>query len=169
MRLKFLTGAALMAALGVILLPSSALPVVQISDDQAGTADYDSRSGAIAPTKLQRAHAKQLKAKLKARVTWGKLGTPSSISRPGKFLSRGIRGKTAADAARWYLKRHKALFGLRSLDGLVLEQATQLTGSKGYAVNFRQVFKGLPTSESGLVTLGVVGTKARGWKVAYVS
>ncbi len=169
MRLKFLTGAALMAALGVILLPSSALPVVQISDDQAGTADYDSRSGAIAPTKLQRAHAKQLKAKLKARVTWGKLGTPSSISRPGKFLARGIRGKTAADAARWYLKRHKALFGLRSLDGLVLEQATQLTGSKGYAVNFRQVFKGLPTSESGLVTLGVVGTKARGWKVAYVS
>jgi len=169
MRLKFLTGAALMAALGVILLPSSALSVVQISDDQAGNADFDSRSGAIAPTKLQRAQAKALKTRLKAKVTWGKLGTPSSIARPGKFLARGIRGKTAVDAARWYLKRHKALFGLRSLDGLVLEQANRLAGSSGYAVNFRQVFRGLPTSESGLVTLGVVGTKARGWKIAYVS
>ena len=165
MRLRFLTGAALVAALGVIFMPGAALPVAQISDDHAEVADFDSRSGAIAPTRLQRAHAKRLKAK----VTWSRFGTPASIARPGKFLARGIRAKTAPAAARWYLKRHKALFGLRSLNGLVLDSSGRLVGSKGYAVNFRQVFQGIPTSDSGLVTLGVVGSKARGWKVAYVS
>ena len=110
MRLRFL-GAAIVAALGVILMPGAALPVAQISDDQAEVADYDSRTGAIAPTRLQRAHAKQIKAK----VTWNRFGTPASVSRPGKFLAKGIRAKTAQAAASWYLKRHKALFGLRSL------------------------------------------------------
>ena len=33
----------------------------------------------------------------------------------------------------------------------------RLVGSKGYAVNFRQVFGNLETSESGLVTVGVTG------------
>jgi extracellular elastinolytic metalloproteinase len=164
MRLRFL-GAATVAALGVILMPGAALPVAQISDDQAEVADYDSRTGTIAPTKLQRANAKHLKAK----VTWSRFGTPASISRPGKFLARGIRAKNAPAAARWYLKRHKALFGLQSLDGLVLDSSGRLVGSSGYAVSFRQVFQGIPTSESGLVTLAVVGSKARGWKVAYVS
>lgn len=169
MRLKFLTGAALVAALGVVMLPSSALSVAQIHDEVEGLVDYDSRSGAIAPTKLQRAHAKQLRKKLKAKVRWGQFGTPASIARHGRFLARGVRAKTAAGAARWYLQRHKALFGLRSLDGLRLESANRLVGSNGYAVNFRQFFKGLPTSESGLVTLGVAGTRARGWRIAHVS
>ena len=76
MRLKFLGGAALVAALGVAMLPASALPVAQISENVAETADFDSRSGAvaeihenegladydsrtgkIAPTSAQQAHA----------------------------------------------------------------------------------------------------------------
>jgi hypothetical protein len=164
MRLKYLGAAALVAALGVILLPGSALPVAQISDDVSAIADYDSRSGAVAPTKLQRAHAKRIKAS----VRWGQFGTPSSVSRRGKFLARGVRGKTAADAAHWYLNRHKALFGLGSLAGLTVENVNRLVGSRGYAVNFRQVFGGLAATESGLVTVGVTGSANR-WKIAYVS
>ena len=166
MRIKFLGAAALVAALGVILLPGAALPVAEIHENE-GLADYDSRTGKIAPTSAQRAHARRLVGN--ARVRWNRFGTPSSIVRHGRFLARGIRGKNAAVAARWYLNRHRALFGLQSLDGLVLESSNRLVGSNGYAVNFRQVFKGIPTSESGLVTVGVVGSKARGWRVAHVS
>ncbi len=166
MRLKYLAAAALVAALGVILLPGSAMPVAEIHEHE-GLADYDIRTGKIAPTSAQRAHAKRLVGRSKVR--WNRFGTPSSIVRHGKFLARGIRAKSAPAAARWYLNRHKRLFGLASLDGLVLDNSHRLTGSNGYAVSFRQVFKGVPTSESGLVTVGVVGSKARGWRVAYVS
>jgi hypothetical protein len=165
MRLRFLTGAALVAALGVILLPSSALPVVQITAQSPDLADFDSRVGTIAPTQAQRAHAKRIKA----RVSWGQFGTPASVSRQGKFLARGIRGKTAPDAAMWYLKRHKTLFGLKSVSGLRFEGANRLGTSSGWAVNYRQVFGGLAASESGLITVGVTGSRARGWKVAYIS
>ena len=166
MRLKYLAAAALVAALGVILLPGSAMPVAEIHEHE-GLADYDIRSGKLAPTSAQRAHAKRLVGRSKVR--WNRFGTPSSIVRHGKFLARGIRAKSAPAAAKWYLNRHKRLFGLASLDGLVLDNSHRLTGSNGYAVSFRQVFKGIPTSESGLVTVGVVGSKARGWRVAYVS
>ena len=45
----------------------------------------------------------------------------------------------------------------------------RLVGSKGYVVNFRQVFGNLETSESGLVTVGVTGVEGSRWKVAYIS
>jgi extracellular elastinolytic metalloproteinase len=164
MRLKFLGGAALVAALGVAMLPASALPVAQISEEFTEIADFDSRSGMVAPTNAQRAHAR----KIKAKVRWGQFGTPASVARSGKFLARGVRGKTAAAAARWYLQRHKALFGLSSLNGLRVESVNRLVGSKGHVVNFRQVFGNLETSETGLVTVGVTGSKNR-WKIAYIS
>jgi extracellular elastinolytic metalloproteinase len=165
MRLKFLMGAAMVAALGVAMLPSSAFSTARIHEDvDHAVVDFDSRVGKIAPTKLQRAHAKRLKAS----VTWSQFGTPASIVRHGKFLARGIRGKTAPDAARWYLNRHKRLFGLGSVDALKFESSNRLGTSNGWAVGFRQVFGGLATSESGLVTVGVLKTK-KGWKVISVS
>ena len=164
MRLRFVSDAALLIAAAAVVLPGSALSVAQIQEDQ-GLADFDSRTGQIAPTSAQRAHAK----KLKAKVSWGQFGTPAAITRRGKFLARGIRGKTAPVAARWYLNRHKALFGLRSLDRLRLESANRLVGSNGYAVNYRQVFDGMAASEGGLVTVGVSGTTcdnvaSAGWR-----
>jgi hypothetical protein len=165
MRVKFLMGAALVAALGVVMLPSSAFTAANIHEHVDDAADFDSRVGKIAPTKLQRAHAKRLKAS----VTWSQFGTPASLTRHGKFLARGVRGKTAADAARWYLNRHKALFGLSSIDQLALVRANRLAGSNGWSVNFRQVFGGLQAAEGGLVTVGVTGTKRRGWRIGYVS
>jgi extracellular elastinolytic metalloproteinase len=166
MQLKFLTGAALIAALGVVMVPSSGFSAAVIHEHEAdGAAEFDSRVGKIAPTKLQRAQAKRLKAS----VSWSRFGTPASLSRHGKALARGIRARTAADAARWYLNRNKALFGLGSIDQLELMSANKLAGSNGYAVNFRQVFGGLQAAEGGLVTVGVTGTVRRGWKVAHVS
>jgi extracellular elastinolytic metalloproteinase len=164
MRLKFLGGAALVAALGV-LLPGSALSNVNIHEHADSVVDFDSRTGKIAPTSAQRTHAKRLKAS----VTWSQFGTPATLTRHGKFLARGVRGKTAPDAAKWYLNRHKRLFGLQSLAGLRLENAHRLAGSNGYAVNFRQVFGNLEAAEGGLVIVGVTGTARKGWKIGFVS
>ena len=102
-------------------------------------------------------------------MTWSQFGTPATLTRHGKFLARGVRGKTAPDAARWYLNRHKRLFGLPSLAGLRLENAHRLSGSNGYAVNFRQVFGNREAAEGGLVVVGVTGTARKGWKVGFVS
>ena len=166
MRLKFLVGAALVAALGVVMVPGSALSIVNLNNDAAdGVSEFDSRVGKIAPTKFQRAYVKRLRAK----ATWSQFGTPATLMRRGKFLARGIRGKTAVDPARWYLNRHKALFGLKSLDGLEFESANRLSGSNGWVVNFKQVFKGLTSAGGGLVTVTVVGSRAKGWKVVFVS
>jgi extracellular elastinolytic metalloproteinase len=164
MRLKFLGGAALVAALGV-LLPGSALSNANLHEHAEGVTEFDSRVGTLAPSSIQRAHAKRLKAS----VTWNQFGTPASLTRHGRFLARGIRGKNAAVAARWYLNRHKALFGLRSGSSVRLEAANRLAGSNGYAVTFRQVFGGLEAAEGGTVTIGVSGTARRGWKVGFVS
>ena len=90
MRVKFLGAAALVAALGVFL-PGSALSNVNIHEHADGVSEFDSRSGKVTPTSAQRAHAKRLKA----RVTWSQFGTPATLTRHGKFLARGVRGKTA--------------------------------------------------------------------------
>ena len=164
MRLKFLGGAALVAALGV-LLPGSALSNVNIRENADGVSEFDTRIGKVAPTSVQRAHAKRLKAS----VTWSQFGTPATLTRHGKFLARGIRGKTAPDAARWYLNRHKRLFGLQSLAGLRFDSANRLVDSNAYAVTYRQVFAGLDAAEGGTVTVSVTGTARRGWKVGFVS
>jgi extracellular elastinolytic metalloproteinase len=164
MRLKLVGGAAVLAATAV-LLPGSALSVAQIQDSD-GLADFDSRTGQIAPTKQQRAAARNLRA----NVSWGQFGTPSTISRRGQFLAKNIKTKTPSAAARAWLRAHRRLFGLGSLNGLVLESANRFAGAKGYAVNLRQQFKGLPTSDGGLITIGVSrAKKANRWNIAYVS
>jgi hypothetical protein len=84
MRLKFLTGAALVAALGVVMVPGSALSIVNLNNDAAdGVSEFDSRVGKIAPTKFQRAYVKRLRAK----ATWSQFGTPATLMRRGKFLA----------------------------------------------------------------------------------
>ena len=164
MRFTFVGVVVLMAAVAV-LLPGSALSNVNLDVATSGALEFDSRVGTVAPTKAQRRHVKRLKAS----VTWSRFGTPSTLVRHGKALARGVRGKNPADAAGWYLNRHKALFGIRSLDALAFVSANRLGDSKGWAVTYRQVFDGLTTSESGTVTVGVVGSRARGWRIVSVS
>ena len=164
MRSRFVGVAVLMAAVGVVL-PGSALSNVNLDGATSGALEFDTRVGTVAPTKAQRRQVKRLKAS----VTWSQFGTPSTLVRHGKFLARGVRGKNPADAAGWYLNRHKALFGISSLDALAFVSANRLGDSTGWAVTYRQVFDGLRTSESGTVTVGVVGTRARGWRIVSVS
>jgi len=165
MRIPHLKRVALVAVLGALALPATAFGAAQIQDRPDGLADFDARRGALPPTNAQRAAVKQLKVK----VTWNQFGTPASLSKPGKFLAKGVHGKNAAVAAEGWLNRHKAVFGLRSTDQLALVGDTRMPSSRGHAVNFRQVVDGLATTEGGLVTIGITGSAKSGWSVAYVS
>ncbi len=150
------------AVLATLLAPSAAVPVVQHDRD---VVEFDLRTGKLPPTSAQRAAAKRMRA----AVTWNRLGTPASLSKRGKFLATGIRGRNATAAARAWLNANRRVLGLRSTAGLVLEADSRLSVSRGHAVSFRQVFDGVEAAEGGLVTVGLTGSAARRWKVAYVS
>ena len=164
MRSSLLRWVVLVAALGALALPASAFGVAKIHEHNEGLADFDVRSGAVAPTGAQRAAVK----KLRASVTWNQYGTPATLSKRGKYLAKGIRGRNAAFAARRWLERNKALFQLRSTASLVLAGDTRLPFSQAHSVSFKQVFGGLQSTD-GLITVGVTGTARKGWKIAFVS
>jgi extracellular elastinolytic metalloproteinase len=167
MRLTLLRRAAFVAAVGALALPAAAFGNAKIVDDGAhGLNDVDTRVGKVAPTAAQKAAAKRLHAK----VRWNRFGTPETISKRGKFLAKGIRGKTAPEAARRWLHRNRALFGLSSTSGLELAGDSPMAFSRGHAVNFRQVADGVPTAEGGLITIGITrAKKSKRWNVAFVS
>jgi extracellular elastinolytic metalloproteinase len=149
----------------VLLTPSAAVAVVAHEHDSAGTPEFDSRTAVKAPTRTQRLLAKRLRA----AVTWSQFGTPATLTRHGRFLASGIRARNAVGAARAWLRANRTLLGLGSTANLVLDRDTRLSGSRGHAVNFRQRFGRLLATDGGLVTVGLTGSAARGWKVAYVS
>jgi extracellular elastinolytic metalloproteinase len=166
MRFTLLRRAALVAAaFGALALPATALGVARIHDHNEGLANYDARAGALAPTDLQRAAVRRMHA----RVSWNRFGTPETLSKRGKFLAKGMKGKTAVQAARRWIYRNRELFRLKGVDKLALVGDTRMPFSRGHAVNFRQVVEGVQTAEGGLITVGLTGTAKRGWKVAYVS
>jgi extracellular elastinolytic metalloproteinase len=153
------------AAFGALVLPASAFGIAQITDQGDALRDVDVRSGAIAPTSAQRVAIKRLGA----TATWNRFGTPATLSKRGKYLAKGVRGRNAADAARRWLHRNRALFRLASTSGLELVSDSRLPSSRGHAVHFRQVFDGLETVDGGLITIGLTGSPKKGWKVAFVS
>jgi extracellular elastinolytic metalloproteinase len=166
MRRKLLTRAAFVAAaFGALALPASSFGIANVYSGDDALPDFDVRSGKLAPTPAQKAALKRLHA----RATWNRFGTPASLLRRGKFLSKPVRGKTAPEAARRWLYRNRALFGLKGVSKLELANDSRLPYSRGHAVNFVQVFDGLEAADGGLVTVGITGTKRKGWRVSYVS
>jgi extracellular elastinolytic metalloproteinase len=151
----FVTLAALLA-----LAPSASAVV---GGDVLG--DVDKRSGRVAPTAAQR----QAVSGMGAEATWNDFGTPASLIRHGGYLATSLSGADAATVARSWVNRNRALFRLGSVDGLRLASDSRLQGSNGYAVVFEQEFGGLRAAEDGKLIVGVVGTPAGGWKVAYAS
>jgi extracellular elastinolytic metalloproteinase len=150
-----------------LALPAPALGVGQVLDGQQGLGDVDKRTGRVQPSAAQRSMADALGA----NVTWNRFGTPDSLIHYGGYLATGLSGADAATAARTWVAAHKALFrltGAASAD-LELVNDSTLAGSNGHAVLFRQRFGGVPAAQDGMITVGIVGTRAAGWKIAYVS
>ncbi len=128
--------------------------------------DLDKRTGSIAPTAAQLNTVKGMGA----IATWNRFGTPSTMVRTGKeFLATGVAGTSAVEAARNWLNANKALFRLGSLSGLEVINDSRLGDSDGHSVIFRQTFGGLKAAEDGMISVGVKGSPAAGWKVAFAS
>ena len=124
------------------------------------------RSVAKGPSAAQRAAV----AKLHAKATYNSYGTPSTLMRPGGYLAKHATGATAAAAAKYWLSKNKVIFRLASVRSLQLQADSKLIGSTGHAVTFRQTFGQLKALDgAGLVTVGLRGSKTKGWKIAYVS
>ena len=165
MRLTLRRAVLLAAALGTLAIPASSFGIANVYHQDDALPDYDIRSGKLAPTRAQKAAAKRIGA----RVTWNRFGTPASLSKRGKFLSKATRGKTAVQAARRYLYYKRALFGLKGVDKLELANAGRLPFSRGWVVTFNQVFDGLEAADGGSVTVGLTGTARKGWRIGHVS
>ena len=100
---------------------------------------------------------------------------PGTVSEPLPRLSRmaaisqpGLSGPDAATVARNWISANKALSDSRRPWLKVINDA-RLAQSDGYVVNFRQQFGSLLAAEDGLLTVGLVGSAASDWKIAYVS
>jgi hypothetical protein len=154
---------ALVAAVTLVVLAlpsitSGAVNIEGLNDARAG--DFDSRTAVVAPT------AAQLDAvnALGAKASWNQFGTPGFLFKQGGYLAAGVSAGDAATAARSWLAANAALFKLSSTDGLQLATAAPLPSSNEYAATFRQVVGGL-VSADGVVTVGVQGSAADGWKI----
>jgi extracellular elastinolytic metalloproteinase len=133
--------------------------------DAAALPDFTVKSTHVAPTAVQR----QEVAALGAHVTWGDLGTPTSMVKYGDYLATGVAGATAEEAARNWLAAHADIFGLESVSGLTLHSDSKLASSDAHAVTFAQKFEGAKPLEDGLVTIGLKPDASGGWAVATAS
>ena len=135
-------------------LPSSAAAApgprandVGIQGEHRAHQDRD-RRGAAGPTEAQRAAAK-------GQTRFGPLGTPAVVVDPAAPLATGL-GADPEAAARAYLSREQALFGLTPEQVARLELVAVHPIGRGAAVLLRQVFGDLRTAQDGLVAVGVV-------------
>jgi hypothetical protein len=164
---QVLLRAVLAAAAGTLVLAGPTFGVRQAVPGSHGNLRDFVRSGAISkPTAAQRAAVRALHAK----ATWNSYGTPSTLMRPGGFLTKLASGETAVIAARGWLAKHRVIFRLTSVSGLQLKADSKLAGIAGHAITFQQAFSGLKTVDGvGVVTVGLAPGKAHRWKIAFVS
>ncbi len=163
------TGLLSVSALSAGLLPSaSAAPALSdhllrpLAGADSGTfpgsevplGDSDARGPLLAPLASARAAVAALGSG--TEVSWGRFGTPRTLTRPGGWLAEGLPG-TPEQAARAFLAARPGIVGLTAADvaGLQLVSSTPLSGSTAHAVLFQQSVGGVPLAEDGLITLGV--------------
>ena len=162
---RFAVWTALLSVLVLTLVVTTgAGAAVSPPSNQEAFPDVDNRAGTVAPTAAQTAAVQQFGAS----VRWNRFGTPKSLIRHDGFLAQGLSGTSAANVARAWIDANKTLFRLASTTSLVLLHDGKL-GSTGHAVLFGQTFGGLRTVQDGTITVGIVGSAAQGWKVAYAS
>jgi hypothetical protein len=166
-RLQLAVSASIALLTVLLILPAPVYGVGQILPGSENLGDIDRRNAVLSPT----ANQKQMVQALHATATWNAFGTPHSLIRYDGYLASGLQGETAAQAARSWISSHKALFRLNSAAPAELELVndSRLVDSDGHAVLFRQRFGNLTAVQDGMITVGVVGTRQAGWKVAYVS
>src|SRR5688572_9328830 len=125
----------------VILLPMAGIGGIgqEIREQRA---NFDQRKSKISPSPNQHAAAQSLGAE----VRWNRFGTPSSLTKQGGFLARGVAGDDAVAASRSFVRANKELFKLENPDALDVAKDTSLEGSNARAIIFAQRAGGLLVS-----------------------
>jgi extracellular elastinolytic metalloproteinase len=118
-----------------------------IQGEDLVVADVDRRQGRRSPTGGQRAAVDRLDAE----VRWNDFGTPQSLL----IDDGGSGGGGAVVAARAFLSRNAALFGLSEEEVADLAVLGVNPIGQGHAVLLEQRFEGLSPGRDGLVTLAV--------------
>ncbi|MFB7555836.1 M36 family metallopeptidase [Streptomyces brevispora] len=120
---------------------------------QHGKSDKDLPGAHKAPS----AKARSAADKARARVSWSRYGTPTTVvpDGDGAALAKGLPTKPE-QTARAYLKANADLFGISAdqVDGLKLMSSTPI--GKGAAVLLAQEVDGKPFGQDGQVSVGVV-------------
>lgn len=165
---RWVLATAATAAAAVLLAPAILLGAGLTNDVRQGLQDFDVREGQSVPPSAQ---ALSIVAGLSGKASWNSFGTPRSLVRHGGYLATGLTGADAASVARAWINGKRDLFRLSAagVTNLELVSDASLPGSNGHAVIFRQRFGSLLPAQSGLITVGVVGTPAAGWKIGHVS
>ncbi|CAN5601520.1 hypothetical protein BH11ACT8_BH11ACT8_12960 [soil metagenome] len=137
------------------------VPLGTIGDPVAGLLDLDVR-GRVLPSLTQKRAVADLDL---LDVRWNRFGTPASILPRTGVLAKAT-SKNPVTAARQYLVRHAAAFGLdaSAMRGLELVNDQELVYGGGHAVLFRQKFGNLTPALDSMVTVGV-----NHGEIAYVS
>ena len=77
-----------LAAGAMLLAPAEAFGVGSVHDHASGRDSLDRRGAGLKPSAAQRAAA----ARLGARVSWNRFGTPRSLFRADGWLAEGLAG-----------------------------------------------------------------------------
>jgi extracellular elastinolytic metalloproteinase len=124
----------------------ASVPGSGLLGDGHGARDKDSRPGVASPTSTQRAVAGRF-----GTVRWNAFGTPYSLG-PAKALASGLTADPTT-AARQFLARNQALFGLNAAAVAMLDVlAVQPIGTAS-VVLLQQRFGDLPAGHDGLVSV----------------
>ena len=153
-------------AVVVLLAPPAAFGQFHVDGigNEGELADFDSRTASVAPSQAQL----DAVADLGAVARWTDFGTPESLIRYGGFLASGIQAGSAGDAALAFVDANRVLFRLGSTAGLEVATVAPI-GATGRVVVLRQTVNGLRVSPEGTASIGLAGSAATGWKVAYAS
>ena len=128
--------------------------------------DVDLRTASVAPTKAQKAAAKSAAGKDQrgtntGAITWNRFGSVATVTPSGTTpLATGL-GADPVAAARAYLQRNAAAFGLAAADISSMEHVTTNTIGSSSVVMLRQVIGGVPAGIDGLVVIAVDKGSAR--------
>jgi extracellular elastinolytic metalloproteinase len=119
-------------------------------DDGHDTLDQDNRAGRVPATARQRG----LATAAAARARFNDLGTPATLSSPGRPLASGLPSDPAA-AARAYVAGNRELLGLTARAANALDVVTVAPMGEGAVVLLQQRFGNLEAGHDGLLSLGV--------------
>lgn len=141
------------AAIIVMLFPTTTFGVLNLWDKPQGLPDIDNRVGAILPTAAQLSRV----STLGARADWNKFGTINTLVKDGGYISTGLTGEPVAAAREW-IRVNRELFKLSEagVAGLQLVNDGRMPYSDAHFVLFRQSFGGAVPTQDGQINVSII-------------